>query len=228
MDMRIAGAGKIPAGEYDKISISGSGKLLGKVRCTSFTAAGSAKGDSIECKESFKASGSTSFTEDIKANDIHISGSLRAGLDMVAESISIFGAAKCEGSIKCNTFSLSGSASISGDIEAECLTVRGVCNCEGLVNAENVDIKADRLMTIGSIGGSNITIGRKPISIFFKRKTAVSTSIEGDTITLEYVTCPTVTGRVVEIGEGCSIDLVQYSEEIKISPKATVGRSEKI
>lgn len=229
MDMRIAGAGKIPQGEYEKISISGSGKLFGKVLCTSFKASGSSKGESIECKESFNVSGSASFNENIKANDIHVSGSITTGGNMVAEeSISIFGALKCGSAVKCNTFSVAGSSSVTGDIEAEGLTVKGVCNCDGLINAENIDIKADRLMNIGSIGGSNIKIGRKPISIFLSRRTVVASSIEGDDISLEYVTCPSVVGRVVEIGDGCKIDLVQYSEEIKISPKATVGKTEKI
>ena len=36
------------------------------------------------------------------------------------------------------------------------------------------------------------------------------------------------TGRYIMIGEGCDIDLVQYSENIEISPKAKVKKCEKI
>ena len=53
-------------------------------------------------------------------------------------------------------------------------------------------------------------------------------SVEGDDIALEGVTAPRVSGRVVAIGEGCEIDLVQYSEQVEISPEAKVGRTEKI
>ena len=53
-------------------------------------------------------------------------------------------------------------------------------------------------------------------------------AIEADTIALENVKTPRVSGRIVAIGEDCEIDLVQYSEEIEISPKAKVGRTEKI
>ena len=57
---------------------------------------------------------------------------------------------------------------------------------------------------------------------------SVSGSVEGDDIALEGVTCPRVTGRVVAIGAGCHVDLVQYSEKIEVSPDAKVGRTEQI
>ena len=56
----------------------------------------------------------------------------------------------------------------------------------------------------------------------------VSESIEGDEIIIEHTNAKTVTGRNVKIGEKCEIGLVQYSESIEISPKAKIGRCEKI
>ena len=56
----------------------------------------------------------------------------------------------------------------------------------------------------------------------------VKNYIEGDKITLEAVKCPRVTGWIVVIEKGCEIDLVQYSENVKISKKAKVNKLEKI
>ena len=53
-------------------------------------------------------------------------------------------------------------------------------------------------------------------------------AIEADTVALENVRAPRVSGRVVAIGEDCEIELVQYSEQIEISPRAKVGRTEKL
>ena len=53
IDMRISGSGNIPSGEYNKVSVSGSGHLIGKVRCVSFFSSGSSKGEDIECIENF-------------------------------------------------------------------------------------------------------------------------------------------------------------------------------
>ena len=96
-------------------------------------------------------------------------------------------------------------------------------------------------MNIGSIGGSKIVIVSEKSSNIFQRLPLfssiakattsgvnVNSAIEGDDVALEYVTCPRVTGRVVAIGQGCNIDLVQYSEEIEIAPDAKVGKVEKI
>ena len=113
-------------------------------------------------------------------------------------------------------------------MEAESVEMAGVFDCAGLLNAENIQIKADRAMQIGSVGGSKIVMERKRISIFRNRGITVSSAIEGDEITLEYVTCPRVTGRVVNIGKGCNIELVQFSEKLETSPKAKVKTREKI
>ncbi len=242
VDMRISGSGKIALGEYNNVSVSGSGHLIGKVRCVSFSSSGSSRGDDIECTEKFKVSGSSHFSGNIEASDVKVSGSLHCDGDIIAnESFSTSGSAKCGKNIKCELLTVSGSLKVEGDIESESVKIYGIVNCEGLLNAENIEIKFDRGMNIGSIGGSKIVIvSEKAINVFQRlplfsslAKSAtkgvnVNSSIEGDEVALEYVTCPRVTGRVVAIGQGCNIDLVQYSEDIEISPDAKVAKTEKI
>ena len=229
MDMRISGSGKIPAGEYNNISSSGSVQLYGRVRCKSFRSSGSSRGEDIECSESFKSSGSASFKENIKAKNIRVSGSLFCKGDIFAEGkLSCSGSAKCEKRIKCEELSVSGSLYVGDGITAENVNLSGGADCGGLLNAENITIKADKLMNIGSIGGTNILLKRKKFSIHAKRGVKVASSIEGDNIVLDSVTCPRVTGRTVVIGKGCKIDLVQYSEQFTAFRGAKIGRIEKI
>ena len=147
---------------------------------------------------------------------------------MTAEEISYSGSAKCEKNIKCEKLSAVGSLRVNGNVEAESVETAGVFNCAGLLNAENIQIKADRAMEIGSIGGSKIDIGRKRFSLFINRGVTVTSAIEGDEITLEYVTCPRVTGRIVRIGKGCKIGHVQCSEKLDVSSDAKVEKREKI
>ena len=242
IDMHISGSGNIPSGEYNKVSVSGSGHLTGKVRCVSFSSSGSSKGEDIECTESFKISGSSRFSGNIKAANVKVSGSLHCDGELIAdESFSTSGSTKCAKSVKCEQLSVSGALKVEGDVEAETVKIGGTLNCAGLLNAESVEIKFDRGMTIGSIGGSKIVIVSEKGIAFFQRLPLFSSlarsatkgvnvncSIEGDEVALEYVTCPRVSGRVVAIGKGCNIDLVQYSEDIEISPDAKVGKTEKI
>ena len=229
MDMRIAGSGKIPAGEYGKISVSGSGRLFGQVYCAIFSASGRSNGEHIACAEGFKTSGSATFTGDIRAKNLRISGSLTcSGNISTAECFSCSGSTKCEKNIQGGHLIVSGSLTVGGDVEAESLQLSGSAHCMGLVHAENVDIKADTAMTIGTLRGHHIKIRRKRFSLIPKRGVTVSSFLEGDTLELEYVTCARVTGRVVTVGKGCCIDLVQYRETVEIAAGATVLRTEKI
>jgi len=228
MDMNIAGSGQIASGEYENIRISGSGKLVGHIRCASFHSSGSSKGDSIECTEEFKVAGSSKFSQNV-----------------VAKEVSLSGAFSCGGNIKCEKLRVAGLLEANGDIEAENVTASGVINCTGLLNAEEITINFSNGMEIGSIGGSKIVIcenynSKRNIIILPLFSNLVSNvskhigsvrvknSIEGDSIALEKVIAERVSGRIVAIGEGCKIDLVQYSEQIEISPDAKVGRCEKI
>lgn len=83
MDMRISGSSTMPGGEYDRVSISGSGTVQGDLRCQSLSCSGSARvqGD-VDCAGEVRSSGSSKVTGSI-----------------TCESLSCSGAVKCEGSI---------------------------------------------------------------------------------------------------------------------------------
>ena len=211
MDMRIAGKGTVPAGEYNKVSISGSGRLFGEVRCNNFSASGTSKGEGVTCTERFKVSGASSFSGQVKAKNVRTAGSFSCGTLVAEEQLSA-----------------SGSLRVGGDVQAKSVCIAGGLQCGGTLHAESIELQADKQMSLGSIAGGTVRVRRKAVSIFLKRRTTVTAAIEGDTLDLEYVTAPRVTGHNIIIGKGCRIDLVQYSGEIQISPKATVGKVKKI
>lgn len=240
MNMHISGSGTVPSGEYEKISVSGSGRLRGLVRCTGFSSSGACVGDSLECTGDFRASGSASFSGSIKAENVSVSGGFSCGGNLTAvEKIACSGSAKGGNNVKCDRLSVSGTLKVPGDVEVETVRVSGVLHCGGLLNAEDISIEFQQGMEIGSIGGSKISIlmsknrkahARLPLlSSLIKTGTVrVTSAIEGDEIALESVTCPRVTGRIVAIGEGCEIALVQYTQAVEISPNAKVGKTEKL
>ena len=240
MDIKIAGSGTVSPGEYETISLAGSAKLHGQVKCTTFSASGSAHGDEIECTGSFKASGSCKFNGEVKAGSISASGSFSCGKALVTGDIKCSGSAKFGGGIKCGRLKCSGAARCDGGIEAETVTAAGVLNCTGLLNAESIKLDFTNNMTIGSIGCGELKIKYHEEATFISRmvriltgrisysKVSIPGGIEGDSIEIEYTETPTVSGRNVKIGDGCVIDCVQYSESIEISSKAIVNRQEKL
>ena len=242
MDMKISGSGHIAAGEYENIRVSGSAKLAGPIRCQSFHCAGSSHvtGD-LEAQQDICISGSAHFDGNAAAQEIKVSGS--AAIDgncTSTDDMQIAGSMRCGGDIKGNSIRTSGSLCVT-NMEGEDVNICGKLICQGLLNAENIDIKLfGSISEIGSIGGSNIrvTIERnhpevtRLISKLLGRHghvgLTVKESIEGDDIALESVTAKSVIGRVVAIGAGCKIELVQYSEALEISPDAKVERQERI
>ena len=235
--MNFSGAGVIPAGEYDEeIKISGSGHIKGNIKCTEFHSAGMVKGDGdIDCSDSIKISGSLTTKGNVKSGD----------------KITLAGSATVFGRIKCEELSTAGTLYTDAGIEAETATIRGMINCGGLLNAEKIDVKINENSHAGSVGGGEITIAREhgsaanynvnvflPLKRLFRNQSSnisvgrgtftVDEYIEGDTIEIEYVSSPVVTGRIVSIGAGCNIGTVRYSEQCEISPDAKVGSTEKI
>ena len=231
MNMNFAGAGTVAAGEYnEKINIAGSGHIKGNIKCEGLESAGSTKSDgSIECTGNIETAGS-----------FFVSGSVRAG-----GKIKSAGSAKIDGSLKCDRLESSGLLRTGEGIEAEEAEITGTIECGGLLNAEKVDIRFDSGCHAGSIGGGEIKIrhgnavtvnhvvdlplfsklvGKKDGGGFF----TVDEYIEGDTVAVEYVSSPVVTGRIVAIGAGCEIETVRYSEQCEVSPDAKVGNTEKI
>ena len=228
--MNFAGAGVIPAGEYDeKISIAGSGHIKGNIKCIELESAGSTESDGdIECIGKIETSGAFSVRGNVRASG----------------KIETSGSAKIDGSLKCDNLETSGVLHTGDGIEAETAKISGVIDCGGLFNAEKVEIRFGESCHAGSIGGGEIKIRRcggmivnhvGDLPLFSKlmgKKCGadvftVDEYIEGDTIAIEHVNAPVVTGRIVAIGAGCEIDTVRYSEQIEVSPDAKVGHIEK-
>ncbi len=243
MDMTISGSGQIAAGEYDRVKTSGSGRLDGFVRCSSFHSSGSVSGEEIECKNEFVTSGSSRFSKAVRAESLTTSGSFACGGDIIVKKgMNCSGGMEGNGSVKCGTFTASGGLSVKGDIEAETVKIDGRVKCGGLLNAEEITIKFKHDSKIKNIGGSKIVVYghsqlekrvRLPLLSSLMKKgggdsLCVEESIEGDSVALEGVTAQRVSGRVVAIGDGCEIELVQYSETLEVSPDAKVSRTEKV
>lgn len=95
--------------------------------------------------------------------------------------------------------------------------------CGGIVKRGDVNIhlRYDR-SRVKEIGGTSITVRRKPG--FLKRKAGALSAelIEGDAIYLEYTEADIVRGKHVEIGPGCKIGKIEYQTSCKSHEKSTV------
>ena len=243
-EFKVSGSGTVPAGEYGKIKVSGSGKLNGLIVCEALSCSGSVGGEAeIRCSGEMSVAGSGRIEGDIRAEKLSVSGSLSAGKCQVKEEARVAGSARFGGDFKCRQGKIAGSIHVQGGMEAEELVIKGRLKCEGLINAEKLDVEVEDGFSAESVGGGTIMIypryrgktklKRLPLLSSMlgsagSNSAVVSGAIEGDTVALEGVKAESVTGRVVAIGAGCQIGFVQYSESIEISPDAKVDKYEKV
>ncbi len=243
--MKITGIGVIEAGQYsEEISVCGSGKITGNITATSFKCSGALKsmGDIIVSGD-VKISGSMRSDNNIKGVNINVSGSCTAEGNVIAEKeITVSGTLRSDGIIKASKITVMDTVSAKAGIEAEEIKISGRIYSDGLINAETIDMSLEHAENkVFGIGGGEINIYPGKTSSFVNKvpilskivgcnigTLEVTDAVEGDTVKVSYTKCPTVTGRVVEIGAGCEIECVKYSDSINIHESAKVGRFEKV
>ncbi len=242
MDLKISGSSTMPGGVYNRVSVSGAGKIQGDVTCRTLACSGSTKIDGravceqdvscsgavritgdLACRELLKCSGSLQCGGELSARDMQFSGSVKADGALKADTVHCSGSL-CAASVHCGSFHGSGCHRITGDLEAEQVRISGISEIDGLLNAEDIEITASPRSRIGNIGGSSIRVVRPEIHgllRFFRRGSSDGLrthTIEGDRIDLEYVTADVVRGKSVRIGPGCHIRRVEYSESLEAEP----------
>ncbi len=246
MDYKVSGSGTVCPGQYDKISISGSSKIEGKVLCQSFHCSGAAKSHgSIECMNEMHVSGAFKSEHSLKASELHCSGSLKLDGNLTVNGeAKISGSCSIGGRFNAIYAKVSGSISVGEDVEAEELYASGMIKCPGLINAQRVEIKTNGSgINVGQIGGGTIiiekvlkhdnsVITRLPL---FKKLVGTSSTlsnrvdlIEGDNIAVEACHIGKIIGANVAVGEGAEVDRIEYTESIEIHEKAKVGEYVKV
>lgn len=250
IDLHISGSSAMPGGEYGTVSISGSGKLQGNVKCESIHCSGAAKvqGDvvaghiassgavkvegSVDCKEQVSISGSFQAGGDVAAAELKCSGSVRIGGGVQCGTCRVSGSFEAGKSVRCRVFRSSGGVRVPS-MEAEEVKLAGRTEIPGLLNAETIRISADSDSEVGDIGCGTLEVCRDPeprwTTFFgFRRRGGCLrvNTIEGDVIHLENTWANVVRGKQVTIGPGCQIRRVEYTDSLQ-AEEGTVTQSEK-
>ncbi len=220
-DMKIAGSGSIGAGEYARVSCSGSARINGDIKCHSFSAAGSAKSlGSIRCEEACKVSGAFKAEGSVEVRELSCSGAAHICRNACAKEIRASGAFR-----------------VDGDCTAESAKIDGSIRVDGLFNVESAEIRlrgGNGESRISTLGGGSLKVERGTEMngcLFFWRKASSVLKvdlIEVDSAYLENTEVKTL--RVIDavIKEGCKVDLLEYSGTVEIDPRAVIGKAVKL
>ena len=223
----INGIGRLNGGEYNKVSLSGSSKIIGDIKANKIVSSGSCKafanleGNYIQISGIMKCDGS------LKSSDtIEISGSTKAKF-INANRLNISGTAKVYEDCSFEKGRISGNLNVDGSCEGRDFKASARLVIGKLLSADIVDINIEGKSSISEIGGERITIrkgrGSFGFSIFpILKKELTCELIEGDNIYIESTICKIVRGKNIVIGNGCTIDKVEYTDSYKCDHKNSV------
>jgi len=236
----ISGAGNIGGGDYERVSISGAGKVTGDITADEIKISGSGKIQGLARAVRVTTSGAAVFEAGIIADELRISGSTRSHGVAEVKELKCSGVFKTDGSLTSEYVKVSGSLAVGGDVSSEIFKTTGAFRIGGLLSADHIEINLAGRCEAREIGGERIEVRRGGwhqrglildglIRIFTGSSTSLLQCqvIEGDAVHLEDTEADVVRGKRIVIGPGCDIKTVEYSEELSVDEDAKVGKERK-
>jgi cytoskeletal protein CcmA (bactofilin family) len=236
----ISGAGTIAGGKYDRVSISGAGKVTGDLVARELHVSGTGKVEGRTEVGRIAASGVAKFEQDVVAEEISASGAMKVEGSVRVKELKTSGAFKATGSIHAEYVRSSGDLHSGGDVEAEIFHATGGFDIVGLLAADKIEIRLGGHCRAREIGGERIEVragawgeggfilGALVRAFAAKPVQLTAQLIEGDDVVLESTTAETVRGKRIEIGPDCHIETVEYSESLNVHEDAKVATKRKV
>lgn len=229
---KIAGAGDMSGGVYGDVTIAGAGTVRGDVDAITFKVAGTADAYGMLTATTVSVSGTATFDGDVRAGTMTVSGTAEVRGSLKADLLKVAGSATIGGRVDAQRIEVRGTTKIGGDVQSEVFDAQGVFSVGGLLNAGTVNIRLYGGCDARDIGGERIEValGKTWAFLpFFGERNLTADSIEGDVVVLENTRAKVVRGGDVRIGDGCEIDLVEYTGSfvgasgVKASRKVEAG-----
>ncbi|TLG74248.1 hypothetical protein [Culicoidibacter larvae] len=228
----ISGKGLIPEGNFDYVKVNGSGKAFKPVTIKLLEINGNLTAMAPIIAEVINITGTGKFRE-LTSEKFSVYGGASIDGPSSIEHLNIRGNFKSTGNISSNRIDVYGKLRCTGEIEAENVMTEGAIVAE-LVNAENITMNVWHRSTISIIQATSIQVFKNPlhkVSEFFSTRDGfclVVNEIEADRISLVATKAQIVRGEDVTIGEGCNIELVEYTGTLTVAPGAIVKSQVKV
>lgn len=237
----VSGAGSIAGGSYARVSISGAGKVDGDLYAEELKMSGAGKVMGRCEVVQLTVSGTGRFEGAVSADEMRVSGVAKVDGPVKVKELKCSGTFRTSGPISAMYVKVSGQLHVEGNVEAEIFRASGGFVIEGLLSADRVEIRPGGRCRAEEIGGELIDVrrygSREHAGLLDSLLRALSSSlggevsaklIEGDTVYLENTRADVVRGKQVEIGQNCRIELVEYSESLRVHEDSTVERRTKL
>jgi cytoskeletal protein CcmA (bactofilin family) len=230
-DLVINGFGSSNGGQFHHVTINGKGTIKSDVECVDFECNGSGTVQGAVTTNTAQVNGVVKILGDVEGKQLTVDGSAKMEKSVHINKIKVSGKVNVGGSVKAEEVVVKGRLTVEEDCEAETFKAESLFKIGGLLNADEITIKLYGDCRAKEIGGDTIRVKKNKASLFdlFKPNTQLETDlIEGNKIEIEYTHAKIVRGQQVTIGPNCHIGLIEYTDELIVDKKASIGESKKI
>lgn len=219
--------------DAQKVQIDGSGKIRGNVTAKIAKIEGHSSIHGNVDAARLDVDGHATITGKVTATELDIDGWVTIEDDAKAEETRIDGRCKVKGNFTGKEIRMDGILTVKGNCEVESFKADGKFDIDGLLSADQIEINIFWSSKSKEIGGQSIVVKRKiellnKLVSAFKTVQLTADLIEGDTIELNATKAKIVRGEDIVIGDGCEIDLVEYSGTYIENGNSVVRKAVKI
>ncbi|MBS3812523.1 polymer-forming cytoskeletal protein [Candidatus Bipolaricaulota bacterium] len=199
--VNVSGTGQLAGGEYESVTIAGSGVVDGDLQAKNIVVTGSGRFMGSVSAEEIRTTGSCRVAGSLDVNQLVIWGSMEAGGELRADLLKTYGSLTAEQDVHSDKAFLAGSCSVGGDLQAEEFISRGTFDVSGLLTADLVKVWLVGTNSAGEIGGREVIISARGLG-FDIDKDKVKSGVEN------------VDGALSNLGKSLGFDLELDSEKI--------------
>lgn len=208
-DNRIEGFGSITAGNYDKVSIEGMGKVKEDITCKELIVGGMYKSKGKVETEKFECNGMSNIFEDLKAKEVKINGMVRIkGAKLEAEDIF------CNGMLTCTE-----------EVSADKVIVEGNCSI-GTLYGDQIKITQPHGNASFKIPGIVKTFGSAYIGRRVSQEYSIVDIIECTDLQAEYLESKLIRAHKVVLGPYCKVEKIECDGELIYDETCQIGKIE--
>jgi len=239
-DLNISGYMRVDGGIYDSVKINGSADLNSALQCNDLKVNGTANISGSVNSDYIKVNGRIYVRDSVEAGEYMTNGKSEIEGSMKADYIKVDGSLEVKRNIEAGKIKVNGEILAGEGLNAEEMDINGRININSLLNADRLKFELYWRSYAGEIGGEHIVIKKGDLMGFdkflkfvfsafgYKESSLNAGIIEGDDIYLEATQAKIVRGKNVVIGEGCSIELVEYKDTFRQQNGGYVKESKKI
>lgn len=227
----LNGSGSASGGLYNQVKVRGDGQFSDDIECNTFKIFGTSQLLGRLKTGKLSVYGDADIKQSTDIEELKIYGTVRIGEAAIVKWTKVRGTLDIRGAFRAEEADIKGTLSAQGNVEAENLAVNGGFQINGLLNAGKITVS----LRFGDssaeeIGGERIVVKRRASLIPYLKNAATLQAqiIEGDHIYLEHTRAEVVRGKHVEIGPGCKIERVEYTQKLKVGKNSIVKDSKKV